>query len=107
MQLLICPHLKKLRFSFVPEAVENGDCVNGDSEAGVAEGDEGRVESAGERLEGLGGHSYMTSTLHWVGSPKGRQEEGTQSAFSQWGWGPKKIVEVTYKYRPSSGERPR
>ena len=38
---------------FVPETVEDGDGVDGDAEAGVAEGDEGRVESAGERLEGL------------------------------------------------------
>ena len=49
-QLQICPTEETW---FVPEAVEDGDGVDGDSEAGVAEGDEGRVESAGERLEGL------------------------------------------------------
>ena len=50
-QLETCPTEETL---FVPEAVEDGDGVDGDAEAGVAEGDEWRVEcAAGERLEGL------------------------------------------------------
>ena len=41
-----------LKLVSIPEAVEDGDGVDGDAEAWAAEGDEGRVEcTAGEHLE--------------------------------------------------------